>query len=101
MDLAKGFSEGVGNRRTAPGQTARPRERQCRVWPARDRLQPGPPGQPSLGVAFSAGVARDGSGMNSLLPRGVPKKEQPTLCRQANDAEIGLFADLIGVDSAF
>jgi len=22
-------------------------------------------------------------------------------CRQANDAEIGLFADLIGVDSAF
>jgi hypothetical protein len=22
-------------------------------------------------------------------------------CRQANDAEIGLFADLIGIDSAF
>jgi hypothetical protein len=39
--------------------------------------------------------------MNSLLPRGVPKKAQPMLCRQANDAEIGLFADLIGVDSAF
>ena len=39
--------------------------------------------------------------MNSLLSRGVPKREQPMPCRQANDAEIGLFADLIGVDSAF
>ena len=39
--------------------------------------------------------------MNSLLPRGVPKRAQPMHCRQANDAEIGLFADLIGVDSAF
>jgi hypothetical protein len=39
--------------------------------------------------------------MNSLLPRGVPKREQPMPCRHANDAEIGLFADLIGVDSAF
>jgi hypothetical protein len=39
--------------------------------------------------------------MNSLLPRGVPKRAQPMLCRQANDAKIGLLADLIGVDSAF
>jgi len=39
--------------------------------------------------------------MNSLLHRGVPKREKPMPCRQANDAEIGLFADLIGVDSAF
>lgn len=39
--------------------------------------------------------------MNSLLPRGVAKREQPMPCRQANDAEIGLFADLIGADSAF
>jgi len=39
--------------------------------------------------------------MNSLLHRGVHKREQPMPCRQANDAEIGLFADLIGVDSPF
>ena len=39
--------------------------------------------------------------MNSLLPRGVPKREQAMPCRQANDAEIGQFADLIGIDSAF
>jgi hypothetical protein len=39
--------------------------------------------------------------MNSLLPRGVLKRAQPMPCRQANDAEIELFADLIGVDSAF
>jgi hypothetical protein len=39
--------------------------------------------------------------MNSLLPRGVPKREQPMPCRQANDVEIGLFVDLIGVDSTF
>jgi hypothetical protein len=38
--------------------------------------------------------------MNSLLPRGVPKREQPMPCSQANDADIGLFADLIGVDTA-
>jgi hypothetical protein len=38
--------------------------------------------------------------MNSLLPRSVPKREQQMPCRQAKDAEIGLFADLIGVDSA-
>ena len=39
--------------------------------------------------------------MNSLLARGVAKRAQPMPCRQANDAEIGLFADLIGVDSSF
>jgi len=39
--------------------------------------------------------------MNSLLLRGVPKREQPMPCRHANGAEIGLFADLISVDSAF
>jgi hypothetical protein len=39
--------------------------------------------------------------MNSLLHRGVPKREQPMPCSQANDAEIGLFAGLISVDSAF
>jgi hypothetical protein len=100
LALAEGFSEGVGIRRTAPVQTARPGQSQCRVWPARYRLQPDPPGQPALGAAFSAGVARDGGGLNSLLPRGVPKREQPMPCRQANDAEIGLFADLIGIDSA-
>jgi hypothetical protein len=39
--------------------------------------------------------------MNSLLPRGVPKREQLMPYRKVNDAEIGLFANLIGVDSAF
>jgi hypothetical protein len=39
--------------------------------------------------------------MNSQLARGVPKGAQPMLCRQANDTEIELFADLIGVKSAF
>ena len=39
--------------------------------------------------------------MNSRLPRGVAKREQPMRCRQANNAEIGLFADLMGVDSTF
>jgi hypothetical protein len=39
--------------------------------------------------------------MKSLLPRGVPKREQPMPCRKANDAEIGLLADLIGGDSVF
>jgi len=39
--------------------------------------------------------------MNSLLPRGVPKREESMPCRHTNDAEIVLFADLIGVDSAF
>ncbi|MFN6132424.1 MAG: hypothetical protein ACK46L_05885 [Synechococcaceae cyanobacterium] len=38
--------------------------------------------------------------MNSLLPRGMPKREQPMPCNQANDAEIGLFAGLISVDTA-
>ena len=38
--------------------------------------------------------------MNSLLPRGVPKTAQPMPCSQANDAEIGLFAGLISVDTA-
>jgi hypothetical protein len=37
--------------------------------------------------------------MNRLLPRSVPKREQLMPCSQANDAEIGLFAGLIGVDS--
>ena len=85
----------------APVQTAQPGQRQCRIWPACDRLQPDPPGQPALGAAFSAGVARDRGGMNSLLPRGVSKRAEPMLCRQANDAEIGLFADLIGVEPSF
>jgi hypothetical protein len=32
--------------------------------------------------------------MNNLLSAGiVPKREQPLPYRQANDAEIGLFAD--------
>jgi hypothetical protein len=39
--------------------------------------------------------------MNSLFRRGVLKREEPMPCRQANDADIGLFADLIGIDSAF
>jgi hypothetical protein len=39
--------------------------------------------------------------MNRLLHRGVPKRGQPMPCRQANDAEIGLFAELIGVDPVF
>jgi hypothetical protein len=39
--------------------------------------------------------------MNSLLPRGVAKREQPMPCRQANDAEIGLFADLTAADPSF
>jgi|688.fasta_scaffold26164_8 hypothetical protein len=39
--------------------------------------------------------------MNSLLPRGVPKREQLMPYRQANDAKIRLIADLIGIDSAF
>jgi len=39
--------------------------------------------------------------MNSPLPRGVGQRAQPMPCRQANDAEIGLFADLIGGDSSF
>jgi hypothetical protein len=70
-----------GIRRTAAIQTARSGERQChplprrslRLWPARDRLQPDPPGQPAPGAAFSAGVARDGGGMNSRLARGVAR----------------------------
>jgi hypothetical protein len=39
--------------------------------------------------------------MNSLLPRGVSKRAQPMLCKQANDAEIGLFADLTAADPSF
>jgi hypothetical protein len=39
--------------------------------------------------------------MNSLLPRGMPKREQPMPCSQANDAEIGLFAGLIGAARRF
>jgi hypothetical protein len=39
--------------------------------------------------------------MNSQLPRGVAQRAQPMPCRQANDAENGLFADLIGVDLSF
>ena len=38
--------------------------------------------------------------MNSPLSRGVLQRAQPMPCRQADDAEIGLFADLIGVDSS-
>jgi hypothetical protein len=30
----------------------------------------------------------------------MPKREQPMPCSQANDAEIGLFAGLISVDTA-
>lgn len=90
-----------GVRRAALVQTARPGQSQCRVWSTRDRLQPDPPGQPALGAAFSAGVARDGGGMNSRLPRGMPQKAQPILCRQAKDAESGLFADLTSADPFF
>jgi len=36
--------------------------------------------------------------MNSQLPKGVAQRAQPMPCRQANDAEIGLLADLICVD---
>jgi hypothetical protein len=39
--------------------------------------------------------------MNSQLPRGVAQRAQPMPCRQANDAEIGLFANLIGIVSSF
>jgi hypothetical protein len=56
------------------------------------RLQPDPPGQPSQ--------VRVEGGMNSLLSAGVvPKRDQPLPCRQVNDSEIGLFLELIGVDS--
>ena len=39
--------------------------------------------------------------MNSQLPRGVAKRPQLIPYRQANDAEIGLLADLIGVETSF
>ncbi len=39
--------------------------------------------------------------MNSQLPRGVLARPQPMPYRQANDAEIWLFADLIGVEPSF
>jgi len=38
--------------------------------------------------------------MNSRLYRGVPKRAQEKTIRQANDAEIGLFEDVIGADSS-
>jgi hypothetical protein len=39
--------------------------------------------------------------MNSPLSRVVPNRPQPMSCRQANDAEIGLFVDLIAADPSF
>jgi hypothetical protein len=39
--------------------------------------------------------------MNSRLFRGVPKRAQEKPTRQANDAEIELFEELIGADSSF
>jgi hypothetical protein len=39
--------------------------------------------------------------MISQLPRGVAQRAQPMACRQANDAEIGLLAGLISVNSSF
>ena len=56
-------------RRPAPVQGSRHRERERRVWPARDRLQPDPPGQPAQ--------TGDGGGMNRWLPRGVPMRRPP------------------------
>ena len=58
-----------GFRRPAPVQGSRHRERERRVWPARDRLQPDPPGQPAQ--------TRHGCGMNRWLPRGVPMRRPP------------------------
>ena len=56
-----------------------PRHRKggCCFWPARDRLQPDPPGQP----AQSRG---DGAGMNSGLPRGVTRREGSGSARGQN-----------------
>jgi hypothetical protein len=39
--------------------------------------------------------------MNSPLSRGVPNRPQPMSCREANDAEIGLFAALLAADPSF
>jgi transposase len=54
--------------RSASVQAARHRQGECGVWPACDRLQPDPPGQPAQ--------TGDGGGMNSRLPRGVPKRQR-------------------------
>jgi len=48
--------------------------RRQRLWPACDRFHPDPQGQPALGAASSAGVARDGGNMTSSLPRGVRQR---------------------------
>jgi hypothetical protein len=55
-------------RQRAGGTSARHRQGECGVWPARDRLQPDPPGQPAQ--------TGDGGGMTSRLPRGVPKRQR-------------------------
>ena len=61
-----------------------------RIRPARDRLQPDPPGQPAQ--------ALDGGGMNNHLPRDGSRAAQSKPSRQANHAEIGPFVDLKGAD---
>jgi len=44
------------------------RQGECGVWPARDRLQSDPAGQPAQ--------AGDGGGMNRWLPRGVARRQR-------------------------
>ena len=48
---------------SAPVQAARHRQGECGVWPARNRRQPDPAGQPAQ--------AGNGGGMNRRLPRGM------------------------------
>ena len=48
-----------------------------------------------------SGSLFSGVSIEEWIPASHPLREKPMPCRQAKDAEIGLLADLIGVDSAF
>ncbi len=77
---SKGIRLDQGVRRATAVQTPRPGQRQCRIWPVCDRLQSDSPGQPAQ--------ARDGGGMNSLLPRGMPKGGNKDETNSRKSAEI-------------
>jgi hypothetical protein len=89
-----GLDQTVG--RPASVHTARHRQGECGVWPARDRLQPEPTEQSAQPSA--------GGGMNSQLPRGVANCKSKSLENRPNGPHPALCTALraeISKKSAF
>jgi hypothetical protein len=69
INARRGIEKVFGRIKQLSGlQSARHRQGECGLWPAHDRLEPDPPGQPAQ--------SGNGGGMNSKLARGVISQQR-------------------------